>query len=566
VLLLVLGPALARPWRYFAGRDFLDAYGTQWFFWLLEQGASGLSELERSALLYHPWGKDVFLHTGGNLLDACLALPLRLLLGDVLGYNVWIALLLAGNAWAAWRLARTLGASARSSQLAALLMLLCPYVLQELMLGRPTQAFLLFPTLFLTELLRLDRPRRALLAALWLALTAWGYWYYGLLCALLALLHGFWRLAFGPDRMRSLGLHALAAVVSLVLVAPGAWPLLQALDQGKVPGLLELGDDGLLGGLQLRTVEGDAEGLFVIALGNGVGGSLLDEGGLRFNPGPRLFGILHLLLLGLGLVALRRHRGPLLCWVLLALLVAVGPAFIVGSHFLPNPVLLQLMELSDVFRRWWWPGRAIFALHLVTAVVAAVALQRLPWPRWRLPLGWLVAFLVALGGWWQGLFPLQRWEAERSPGIRCLAQAPEGAVVDLPYAKDQRHLYLQTLHEKPILGGMLSRKPAFAPEQQRTLRAENSFVALLLQLGDRRFNRGFDYEPADRQALLELGYRYVLVRTDAFMRPRALGREGMVSDWPRLRRNLERPLGEPDYEDEHLALYALQGELGCSAP
>lgn len=563
--LVVLGPCLLAPHRWFAGAMHLDAYGTQWYYWLVERQLLGGEDVGRSALLFHPWGKDVFLHTGGNLLDAWLALPLRLMLGPVAGYDAWLVLLLLGNGFAGFRLARVLGADSAGGLLAALLMVVNPYVLMELQLGRPTQAFLLFPVLCLAELLRMDRPGRAARVGVWMALAGWTYWYSGLACGALAMVHGLLRAGTGPHRLRVLGLHGLAAGVALVLVAPGAWPLLTALDQGAVPGLLALGQGGPLWGLALRTVEGDAEGLFVLAPLAGTGGSLIDVGGIRFNPGYRLFTLGHLGFVAAGLVALRRHRPLVVVWGLLALLVAAGPALVVGEHFLPNPVYLGLLHLSDVARRWWWPGRVVFVLHALVAALAGVALARWRHRRVAVPAVALLGILVLVPAAREGLLPLDRWPAEQSPALSCLAQAPEGAVLDLPFARDQKHLYLQTLHGKPILGGMLSQKEAFAPPEQVALLKENGFVDLLVDLGNREFTRSLAWSPADRQALLGVGYRYVLVRPDAYLRPRPR-RDGSVeevSDWPRLRRTLERPLGEPHYEDAHLALYAIEGRISC---
>ena len=214
-----------------------------------------------------------------------------------------------------------------------------------------------------------------------------------------------------------------------------------------------------------------------------------------------------------------------------------------------------------MFRRWWWPGRALFLVHALVVATAAVALERLR-PRWLAnSLLGLAVLGVTASGWRQGLLPLERWAREDSAGVACLAAAPEGAVVDLPYARDQRHLYLQTLHQKPVLGGMLSKKTAFAPQEQRELREENSFLDLLLDLGNRQYTRSLTYDEPDRQRLVDLGYRYLLVRTDAFQRPKikAGGAIEWLPDWPRLRRNLYRPLGDPDYEDEHIAIYRFDG-------
>ena len=39
--LVAMGPALLSPARYLAGSDFLDTFGTQWFFWWTQQALTG---------------------------------------------------------------------------------------------------------------------------------------------------------------------------------------------------------------------------------------------------------------------------------------------------------------------------------------------------------------------------------------------------------------------------------------------------------------------------------------------------------------------------------------------
>ena len=64
---------LREPWTRLAGEEFLDGMGTQWFYWYAGELLQG-EPLEHSQLLFFPYGKEVFLHTGGNLVDAFLAL------------------------------------------------------------------------------------------------------------------------------------------------------------------------------------------------------------------------------------------------------------------------------------------------------------------------------------------------------------------------------------------------------------------------------------------------------------------------------------------------------------
>ena len=341
-ILVTLGPALLAPWRWFVGEPHVDAYGTQWFFWFSGEVLAGRQSAAHTDLLFFPWGKDVYLHTGGNLLDAWLAWPLRVVLGPSFGYDVWVALVLAGNAWAGVVMARALGAEARLAWTAAFALVLNPYVLVEISFGRPTQALMLFPGLCVALLWTLRTPAQALGCGLLMAATACTYWFHGLVLAGLAVLYGVWRVAVGPDRVRTAALLVLAASVCLATVLPVAWPLLHAVSEGQVPGLLTMEGTGPLAPLALRTMEGDAEGMFVLALLRGAAGSLLDEGGLRFNPGiPVLLAVqAPILLLGLW----RARRTWMVVWLLAAVIVASGPAFIYGDDFVVNRAYLWALE------------------------------------------------------------------------------------------------------------------------------------------------------------------------------------------------------------------------------
>lgn len=553
-----LDPAGSLP-----GRAWIDGYGTQWHFWVFGELMAGRTGLEPCTLLFFPWGKPMLTQTGLNLVDAALAWPVRWVAGGALGSTLWVGLVLVGNAIGGWVMAQALGAR-HSAWLGAVVLMLCPFCLEELQLGRPTQAMLIFPALFMADLWRLESRGRALRAGLWLALTALSYWYYGLLCGALLGVHAVVTVALGPDRRSPLVRYCIPLGLAALLVAPLAVPLVQAVLGGEVPGLLALADDPA-GGLALRTVEGEAEGLYVLSLLEGRAGSLIEQGGLRFVAGALVAGPLLWGLLLAGLVAARgAGRAVLLGWLVLCLVVAVGPFLVLGDGFVDNPIYAGVAATSAVLRRWWWPGRAVALLWVLAAGMGGLALSRLPWRRLPVVLG--AAFVLALGlqDFGEGSVPIGAWQAEGSPGLACLAAAPAGAVIDLPDNTGQRNLYLQTLHGKPILGGMPSSKSAFVPVAAQVLRDSNSFLEIMLAVGSRRFPRLASWEPQDRVALELLGYRYVLVQVDAYERDSAVAGEG-TSDWPRVKRHLQLLLGEPAYEDDAVAIFVLEegGELGC---
>jgi hypothetical protein len=565
---IICARGLSDPFGNLLGSAWLDGFGTQWFYWWMEEVVAGRSALERTDLLFFPWGKDVYLHTGGNLLDALLAAPLRLALGPIAGTNLFVVLALVGNAIGAWRLADAAQADPWGKRAAVLVALLSSQLLLEIDAGRTTQALLLPCFLWIECLMRPPTARRGLLGGVALGVSALVYWYYGLVGAVIGAVVLPARLALaavgtrGAEAMRGLLAVGGAALVAL----PAAWPMLSHLQAGEVPGLLALGDStGPLGRLQLLTEQGDSQGLSILTLtGRAAGLSELD--GLQVSTGARLFTEAHLLALGLAVALRRQQAWVLLLVVAVAVGIAFGPGLVVCEQVVPNPPYLAAVERIDLLRRWWWPQRAaVFAL-IGCCGLAGVAVAGLP-TRLRGSATLVLLMLLAWRPVSASLLPLPAWSAAVSPGFRCLAEAPAGAVVELPYALDQKNLYHQTVHGKPQLGGMLVTKDAFVPAGTRALLRDNTFLRGLVEITAVERVREPDVEPGDREALVALGFRYVAVRTEAFWRLRAQ-QDGVLvrrSDWQRGRRLLLPMLGEPAFEDEELAIWTLDGSsLECT--
>jgi hypothetical protein len=521
---------LASPTGLALGEGHVDGYGTIWHFWWVGAEHGWL----RTTLLFHPWGKDIFAHNGDNVLDAVLAWPMRAVLGGTLAYNLWILVVLATNAAGGWALGGPAG---------AFVLVANPYVLHELQQGRPTQAWLALPALATALAWRMTRVREAIGLGVLVGLTGWQYWYYGLILgvalagtAVVACLR----------RPRAVTLWSLAGVLCAGMV----WPAVSAMRAGAgVPGLLALDGDGPLAPLALRTVEGDEQGLYLVQPLAGGAGALVDEGGLRWVPAVAP-------LLVACVAVLPFARGAPLAWILLGGLVALGPAVVVGDRVYAEPLGVWLTAHSELLRRWWWPGRAVFLVHLGLAAAVPALLQR------RI-LAAIAGIAAAVQLALAGDFPLSAWDARVTSVLTCLRDGPPGAVIDLPYLTNQRNLWFQTVHGRPILGGMLVKKAAFGPPELRALRRDDAWLATLLAVGDMAWDRTSEALPPGREAVEALGYRWVLAQKGRFARPSPRAAGAWVSDWGRGRRHVVAMLGEPAGEDEALALWDLRGEAGC---
>jgi hypothetical protein len=111
-------------------------------------------------------------------------------------------------------------------------------------------------------------------------------------------------------------------------------------------------------------------------------------------------------------------------------------------------------------------------------------------------------------------------------------------------------------------------KSSFVPQGHQAFREQNDLIGHLLELGAGG-NVGSQVEQiteANRQALRDQGYRYLLIDKASIVRPRIGGQEGVewVSDWSRLERRLRPVVGTAEAQDEAFALYTLdEARLEC---
>jgi hypothetical protein len=403
-----------------------------------------------------------------------------------------------------------MGASAAAG---AAFMAFHPFVLHELQAGRPTQA-VLAPAIGALALApaAIDGDRRAMLqAGALLALSGWFYWFTALFTAL-----GIGVLALGRPLRRVLALGAVAAL----LVSPVAVPLLRALAEGRVPGLLPLG--GLLGG-QTVTAEGSVVPIATVDLL----GRLASTNGLYDGE------VMGLCALGGILLAPGRWR-----WAgVLGLVLAIGP----HPFGVANPIYAMSAFLFPPMLRLYWPVRAV-----VLCAIAAVPALRGRW-------GTALAVGAVVEGLARGWAPLDVWDPGVAPIVERLADLGEGAVIVLPTAIDQRSLVDQTVHGKPTLGGMNELSRGLTPPEVRALREGNGWLSAVL-LAPRDPRAEPSWSEADKEALHALGYRWIILRLDALAAADA--RLGVPSRSLSVRRRLSTLAGPPVLEDERTVLYA----------
>ncbi|MDP6935390.1 MAG: hypothetical protein QGG40_20890, partial [Myxococcota bacterium] len=373
--------------------------------------------------------------------------------------------------------------------------------------------------------------------------------------------------------------HAAIVILGVALVLPFALTLLGSTVNGETPGLLQE-PDWDLSTMQARTEEGVSIALYVFQPALRAGGFFMHEdgGGESFYPHAVVLSWVQIIGLALGLI-FARQRAVLLALVAGTLLIAVGHFLWVGT-VVPNPFYVLGVKLLPVLRRLWWPGRAAALGALFLAILAAAgtagaarwiasrttsrgtrpSMGRQEWAALALGLGLLGTFGLELRD--MGYAPFPTWNSAIPEGYRCLAQGPEGAIIELPYARSQAHLYYQTVHGRPILGGMVEDNPIFTPAEQRSFIRENTFVDLVMTVGSNARVEGFPDEE-DRQAVYDMGYRYVVVQHQHYASnaPKSRLIDVTLTEQTRgMTRRLTELLGRPVYTDPDISIYAPWGD------
>lgn len=542
-----LGPDRVTGWG-------VDLSGTLWFYdWVAHCVVTGTDPFW-TPWFFHPAGMDVFAATGGNLLDALLAAPARLLLGWGRYYDPVLAMVLAGNGLAAHLALRGAGYGRGASLGGALLFQFHPVFMFELAEGRPTQAWAwtLPPTLlFLWRAAERPGPRPVVASGVLLGIMGWIYWFQVhlfLFCLLPAVVVRAWQ----RDRWR--GTMRIAAALGLAagMAAPAVVAALSRSLRGEIPGLGQQSGPGVavmpswdlldpLGGIP------DLSARFLVIWGLAVGV------GMRF--ARRRLAWASCLALGLALAAGPRLRGPF---------EAMG-----------NPVWEVAEAVLPWFSRFWYPYRAWTVLALAGAWIAAEGWSRLSRDlsgkgrraRW---VGVVVLPLVVVGGtalptlWRQALpsSPLPSSPLSMPAYVRAVRQDP-GPVLALPFLCCGERVHLQPLHGAPLLGGMAEESEALRPPglEERVLGSRAGRAVARASWGMRSSPED---GPLSREGIEGLeGVRWIVLH-HAVIQARAprpecwrgppLEPDERVS---RVERALERVLGPPDTRDRHATAWKL---------
>lgn len=528
-----------------------DWAGTLWAWWWVGEALLTGQDPATAAANYLPVGQSPLCWY--NLLDAFLFWPLIHLLGPVRGYNLAAVLILGSTGAAAAALARRAAQVSWSAALVGgLAVETSAWLLMEVTNGRLSQA-MLAPFFFglgaLDALSRRDGGRGAgPLAGLLVAATALTYWFSGLF-----LLFGALPAWLSAPRTRARW-APLAEAALVTAACCGPFVLSLSLGWSALPGVDRPPEAWMDHGTAGR-------GLFSLNM-------VIDQSSWPLwpfwrgdgDPSDLRLPLTALSALVVGLLIRCRGPSPLKRWLLVGLIgwgLLLGPYLRDGRGDLMGPPLPYrlLFDHLPLFDRLWWPTRAMPLVLAALAVLSAAGVEglaaRLGRPgRWvALPLLVLLFAEVGLRNPYSPL-PATRPREHRP----ALYAGLEGALITTPVtgtSADGRHaLYLQVLHGRPISGGLGDHIASHRPAGYDAFIAGNGLLSALATLsqGGRPSGR---VEPADLQALLDVGFRWVVVDPSLF-RP---GREG---PWTAaFRALLESVLGPADREEARGAAWAL---------
>ncbi len=580
---LVLSWALLLPFSARIGSVLpgprVDTWQNLWNYWWVRRAfLTGHTPFE-SPMLFHPYGADLSFHTL-SLLNTAFAVPLGGILSPVtlLGLSLFLAFPI--GAWGAYLLAKEVTGSAPGAFVAGIVYAFFPHHVDQIYshLNLTSNQFLPFLLLFLVRFHRHGTWKNAIAAALFLALQSYGcmtYMMHGIFLAATVILAGVVRPPRGTGRAGWYAKTAGALVVFLLLTAPLLIPPLK--------GSFERG------GFKYKRVRpalsASVETLLSPSVFHPLVGERVRNGNRAYDHLPRggtaYLGFGMLVLAITGFVSRRRELWPYAAGGAACIILALGPALqirIGEETGLPLPYMffrqIPILRFLRVPNRFLVPASLLFAPLVAAGIAALLGGRKRRIVAVLLALLMMVEYLPA---------PVPVSAITPPPFTAMLAKrAGDGVVLDVPLFLGSQatiYMYYQTIHDRPIITGYVSIPP---PGQGKIL-DEDPFFEWLADTGNAG---GFRKAPEDDPLpeLRRLGIGDVVLHKDFDSSFNRYAPPGM--DWPKesdggrwywkyttvtgsvpaarmkaFREELEKWLGAPYYEDERIALFAVDGRV-----
>ena len=496
--------------------------------------------------LFFPEGADLTYHSF-SWLNTALWLLLEPLVGAVAAYNLSVLWVFPLAGWGMECLVRELTGSKRAAFLAGLVYAFVPYRMGQYnhltLMG--TQWLPLY-TLYLLRAIRDRHWRHALLASLFLVLTALVGWNLFLYLVIWTAWVGCYAWLSRMSTFRWLvSVMACTFLIGCLVLSPLLVPLLRI---GRLGAEDTLGSVEQEGYVEQDRTQTDLLGYFVPSRFHPVWGRAVTpisyQLGTPDKPQRVVFlGYIVMALLGYGLArrSVRRRTGLWWGGTLLWWLMALGPFLKFSGQVYRNiPLPYYALSRLYVFQLLKMPDRYNVMLSLPVAVMTGYAvadlLARL---RDKSRLG-VFAALSALVLFEYLSVPVEMQPLRIPPFYEQLAREQgEFGIVELPidfHTAAKQYMLYQTVHGHPIIAGHVSRRPS----ESTAFLDDNPFLSHLVQM--REVDPSLTDVSRQLWALQDAGFRYVILHKTWFD-------ADQMAHWQRYMLTI------PRFEDERIAVY-----------
>jgi len=443
-----------------------DALQNYWNLWWTYEAVVKLHQNPfQASFIHYPFGLPLFFHTY-NLLNGLISLPLQMVFGPTVAYNLmnYFAFTMAGVG--AYCLAWHLTKQRSAAFLAGLIYAFSPYMAYHLKAGQPFMLSLEWFPFYLLALLKglHERKRFLLLAALFLfmiALTDWHYTAYALLLTGLVGLHELGILPTWRERITLIKNLAFVGASFTLILSPILLPMFG--EMAKEPYALRSLDHSIVHSTDL--ISFFLPSIFHPFWGEWASSIFYGHLTPKFVAGGvATLGSIPLILAIFGIFDSRSRSSLFILIFLVFFVLALGPYLQVNGqnsseteHPIPLPYLLfRQLPLMSMHRI---PSRFVSVVMLALAILASLGLHSL---RQHLPKQYLSLFLftslLLLFEFWPRPFALTAVGKDQvSPFYQKIAQdGAQYAILEIPDL-DSKSMFYQTYHQKPIFGGQIAR-------------------------------------------------------------------------------------------------------------
>lgn len=438
-----------------------DARVFQWNNWWVKQAILSGKNPMHTDRIYYPVGASLSSHNT-NWISSLIAIPIDLLFGPVVAYNVTFLLTFILPAAAMYLLAKHLTQRRDAAFLAGLVFAFFPYHVSGNWDGQMNLANIQWLPLFILFVLRLAKDKNvwdAVWAGVFCALSSLDCWFFAIFLVLWSIMYVLYSLLLERAQWtwRFVGLSGLAILVAVLLMLPLLAPVL-------ADALQDTGESAL----DYYATEKSTDLLaFVIPSSqHPILGRYVETITVGFKHWrPAFLGYAALILT---LFSITNRRKSVLWWTSLLVFasLALGTTLTINGTAYPNVPLpyALLIRAVPAFKIIRQASRFNVMVGLASAVLvglgwAAVSqrLDKTPWLR-RAACG-LVGVLF--------LFEYMAIPCPLQPGelsafyTRLSQEQGDFAILELPLDDfySRRSLYAQTIHGKKLVNGYLARIP-----------------------------------------------------------------------------------------------------------